>query len=124
MLQDELDAFLEGAVVARHKITVIYETSSAMAEVDLLRDTFEKQPVVIAAGDSTVGFEFRKIRAHLLEKRSQWVYFERNLRMYEDTRTYLFKPMQHIHWTETQAIADAGSIIADTLSGPGEHGAT
>jgi hypothetical protein len=43
------------------------------------------------------------------------VYFERNLRMYEETRTYLFKPMQRIHWTESQALADASSIIADTL---------
>ena len=43
------------------------------------------------------------------------MYFERNLRMYEETRTYLFKPMQRLHWTESQALADASGIIADTL---------
>jgi len=77
----------------------------------LVRGTVEKLPVVVDSADSVLGSEFQKIRAHLREKRSQWVYFERNLRMYEETRTYLFKPMQRIHWTESQAIADAGSII-------------
>lgn len=115
MLQEELDGFLDEDISARHKLTIIYESSSAMAEVELVRGTVEKQPVLVDAADSIVGLEFRKIRARLREKRSQWVYFERNLRMYEETRTYLFKPMQRIHWTESQALADASSIIADTL---------
>ena len=115
MLQEELDDFLDEGIPARHKLTIVYESSSAMAEVDLVRGTVEKQPVLVEAADSAVGLEFRKIRARLREKRSQWVYFERNLRMYEETRTYLFKPMQLLHWTESQALADASGIIADTL---------
>jgi hypothetical protein len=115
MLQEELDEFLGEDVPARHRLTIIYEHGSAMAEVELVRGTVEKLPVVVDSADSVLGSEFQKVRALLREKRSQWVYFERNLRMYEETRTYLFKPMQRIHWTESQAIADAGSIIADTL---------
>jgi hypothetical protein len=115
MLQEELDAFLDEGIPARHKLTIVYGSSSAMAEVDLVRGTAEKQPVLVEAADSAVGVEFGKIRARLREKRSQWVYFERNLRMYEETRTYLFKPMQRFHWTESQALTDASSIISDTL---------
>jgi hypothetical protein len=115
MLQEELDGFLDEDISARHKLTIIYESSSAMAEVELVRGTVGKQPVLVEAADSAVGLEFRKIRARLREKRSQWVYFERNLRMYEENRTYVFKPMQRIHWTESQALADASGIIADTL---------
>ena len=115
MLQEELDDFLDEDIPARHKLTIIYESNSAIAEVELVRGTLERQPVLVEAADGVLGFEFRKIRAHLREKRSQWVYFERNLRMYEETKTYLFKPMQRFHWTESQALADASSIIADTL---------
>ena len=50
----------------------------------------------------------------------QWLYFERNLRVYEGRKTYLFKPMQRFHWTESQALTDASEIIAETLSGVGE----
>ena len=86
-----------------------------MAEVELMRDTVETQPILVEAADSTVGAQFKNIRKRLRERRSQWVYFERNLRIYEESRTYLFKPMQRVHWTESQAVADASGIIADTL---------
>jgi hypothetical protein len=115
MLQEELDAFLSEDVPARHKLTIIYDSSSAMAEVELMRDTVETQPILVEAADSTVGAQFKNIRKRLRERRSQWVYFERNLRIYEESRTYLFKPMQRVHWTESQAVADASGIIADTL---------
>jgi hypothetical protein len=51
----------------------------------------------------------------LLEKKTQWLYFNRNLRVYDPTSTYIFKPLQHVHWTRTQAIEDAGEIIGDAL---------
>jgi hypothetical protein len=115
MLQQELDEFLGDDISARHRLTIIHERGSAMAEVELIRGIAKKLPVVVEPADSVLGMEFQKIRGHLREKRSQWMYFERNLRMYEGTKTYLFKPMQRIHWTESQALADAGNIIADTL---------
>lgn len=115
MLQEELDAFLGEDIPARHRLTIIYDTSSAMAEVELIRDTVTPQRVLIEAASSAAGLEFQGIRTRLREKRSQWVYFERNLRIYEESRTYLFKPMQRVHWTESQALADAAGIIADTL---------
>jgi hypothetical protein len=115
MLQEELDAFLGEDIPARHKLTIIFDTSSAMAEVELIRGTVQTQRIAVEAASSALGAEFRGIRARLREKRSQWVYFERNLRIYEESRTYLFKPMQRVHWTESQALADAAGIIADTL---------
>jgi hypothetical protein len=29
---------------------------------------------------------------------------------------YCFKPMQALHWTQRQAILDAGEVIAETLA--------
>ncbi len=45
------------------------------------------------------------------------VYFNRNLRIYEGTQTFIFKPWQRFHWTESQALFDAREVIAETLSG-------
>ena len=115
MLQEELDAFLGEEIRARHKLTIVYDTRSAMAEIELMRDTVETQRIVVETADSAIGAEFGDIRARLRERCSQWIYFERNLRIYEESRTYLFKPMQRVHWTESQAVADASSVIADTL---------
>jgi hypothetical protein len=50
---------------------------------------------------------------------SQWVYFDRNLRIYEGTRTFIFKPMQRFHWTVSQAMVDAREIISETLQATG-----
>ncbi|HZC22725.1 MAG TPA: N-6 DNA methylase, partial [Candidatus Binatia bacterium] len=123
-LQAELDGFLEGDVAARHRVTAVHGADSGMVEVDLVRHTETKQSAAVLEADDPTAREFQKIRDRLREKRSQWVYFDRNLRIYEDTRTYLFKPMQRLHWTESQAIADAGEIIADTLEpAPRDHDA-
>ena len=54
-------------------------------------------------------------RSHLMERKSQWLYFNRNLCYYEGPRTYMMKPLQRMQWTRTQAIEDARSIIADSL---------
>ena len=83
--------------------------------------------IEIAAGDKLVNIAvpdassaqakiMRDVRSHLVEERAQWLYFDRNLRVYDGPRTYLLKPFQRLHWTETQAMADARDIIADSLT--------
>ena len=36
--------------------------------------------------------------------------------LYEGRTTYLFKPLEKLHWSVTQAQLDAGVIIAETLT--------
>jgi hypothetical protein len=59
--------------------------------------------------------ELQTMQLFLRERRSQWIYFNRNLRIYEGTTTYIAKPMQRLHWLESQAMIDANEIIAETL---------
>ncbi len=56
------------------------------------------------------------IRRHLRQKRSQWIYFDRNLRVYDGSRTYVLKPMQRFHWTRSQARLDALDIISESMA--------
>ncbi|HZN93560.1 MAG TPA: hypothetical protein VFB81_12690, partial [Myxococcales bacterium] len=51
----------------------------------------------------------------------QWVYFDRNLRVFDAERTLVLKPLQRFHWTVSQAVTDASDLIAETLASQGEE---
>ncbi|MGE0679982.1 MAG: class I SAM-dependent DNA methyltransferase [Candidatus Binatia bacterium] len=118
-LKSELDGFIEGELTGQHEINVIYEPTSAMLEVELTRNGHHGEIQVIPA-EKDAAAELNTIRQRLRKQWSQWVYFDRNLRVYEGPRTFVFKPMQRFHWTESQAISDASNIIAETIAAAGE----
>ena len=121
-LKGELDSFMEVATDDRYMVEVIHEQESGMVVVQraparLLRDSIRLLPAGAEEAKS-----LREIRQNLLQEHSQWLYFERALRRYkrETNTSYLFKPMQRLHWLRSQALIDAGEIIADTAAGGGE----
>ncbi len=116
-LRDELDAFLDDEARSRHEVAAVYGGGAAMVSVDLVgRADGPLQPSLWQAGTAEA-HELDSVKCNLLRQRSQWVYFERSLRIFENTRTYLFKPLQRVLWTTSQALVDAGEIIADVLAG-------
>ena len=119
-LKKELDGFLGVAADERHKIDVVFDEQSGMICIDLVKDrTAARIPNVENANQAT-SKQLVRLRKNLREKAGQWVYFDRDLRIYNGTKTFLFKPMQRFHWTESQAMIDASEIIAETVSGAGE----
>lgn len=119
MLRTELDEFV-ARDDARHAITMLVDDHCGMIEV-ALQWADEPAPAVsvLQAGDAAAR-TLARVRVHLREQRSQWLYFDRNLRVYQGEQVYLLKPMQRLHWTQSQALIDAGEIIADTLVGASE----
>jgi hypothetical protein len=115
-LRRELDAFTGDATDRRHAVAVIHDDLSGMIQVEFTKDRDAAKELVVHKADHPEARLLEKTRQRLREKRAQWVYFDRNLRIYEGRRTYLFKPMQRFHWTESQAMIDASQIIAETLS--------
>ncbi|NQU26018.1 MAG: N-6 DNA methylase [Candidatus Nealsonbacteria bacterium] len=118
-LKSELDDFIDGELPKRHDVAVVYDDLSGMLQVDLVRQSAAARKVTVAKADHATARQLEKTRRRLRDQRSQWVYFDRNLRIYEGTRTFIFKPMQRFHWTESQAMIDAGTIITETLEGAG-----
>ena len=116
-LKQELDDFVADSSERHHRVTVCHETDSAMIEVDFCSDKKASAKPAVLAATSTLASKFRGTRTKLLVEHAQWVYFERNLRVYRGTQTYVFKPMNRVHWTESAAMLDAGEIIAETLAG-------
>jgi hypothetical protein len=114
-LRDELDSFVGSSASTRHRVEVLSGGGSGLIAIYLVKNGATQQAVhVWQASDSTAG-QLAQTRSSLIERRAQWLYFNRNLRVYDGPRTYILKPLQHLHWTETQAIQDAMEIIADSL---------
>ena len=84
----------------------------------LARDRSE-EPVILRADQKTAR-RLEETRKRLRKEHAQWVYFNRDLRIYEGNRLYLLKPMQRFHWTVSQAMSDALEIIGEMALAPGE----
>lgn len=121
-LRDCLDGFFAADRGLRHKLEVLMDRESALMAVSLVRSKTSVEPVVMVA-DNPASKDLQIIRDRLRNKHSQWVYFDRNLKVYDPQRgaLYQFKPLQRLHWTRRQAVLDADDIIAETLSEGGVH---
>ena len=107
-LKKELDAFIGDESGTQHEVVPDYEERYAIIAVRLMPEN----------ASQTVVRRPERIRERLQQRHSQWMYFNRNLRLYDydhDT-LYCLKPLQALHWTERQAILDAGEVIATTLA--------
>jgi hypothetical protein len=96
-------------------VAVVYNEHSGMVQIDLVTDRTSARDITVAAADQLTARQLQRTAKRLRQRKSQWVYFDRNLRIYEGTKTFLFKPMQRFHWTESQAMHDAIEVIAGTL---------
>ena len=118
-LKRELDDFIGSVLSKKHSVSVLHDALSGMVEVNLKKSIKNTAVHVLQAGKHESA-QLEKTRQALRGQKSQWVYFDRNLRVYDGVRTLLLKPMQRFHWTESQAIADAQLIIAESVGGIGE----
>lgn len=116
-LRQCLDGFLTVERGLRHKLEVLADRESALLSVSLVKSKTSIEPVVINA-DNPASRNLKTIRDRLRSKHSQWVYFDRNLKVYDPKHgvLYQFKPLQRLHWTRRQAVLDADDIIAETMT--------
>jgi hypothetical protein len=117
-LKAELDEFVGRDSGTTHSLHAAQADDSAMISIALVHGEAE-QPSLQHANERTAA-ALAQARKHLLRRHSQWLYFERCLKIYDDGAMYVFKPLEMIHWTRRQAILDASEIIAETLGGRGE----
>jgi len=117
-LRDDLDSFVGESSSNRHRINLLFGGGSGLVAVEIVPDTKVHQPIHVLRSDHRAANELRITRSMLTEHRSQWLYFNRNLRIYDASRTYILKPLQRLNWTQTQAMQDAGEILSDCIQPP------
>jgi hypothetical protein len=114
-LRSALDDFISEDQNIHHKIEAIHDDKSAMFSVSIVTER-QPIPVNILDGDNNDINSLKVIRESLRRRHSQWIYFNRGLKVYEKGTLYQFKPMQRLHWSRRQAILDADEIISETLN--------
>lgn len=115
-IRNELDSFTEGSGL-RHKVELIYSKKMIVCSIEFVHsDTSAEIDVTVekAQGDTSLFLNYIQEKAK--QRFSQWVYVQRSLRIFEDSRVYICKSPRLIDWTRTQALNDADDIIAEILS--------
>jgi hypothetical protein len=116
VLQRELDDFLTEDEGLKHRCTVIHDNISGMVQVELVESRSGRLKSAVHRASAAAASELEKSRKELRRESGQWLYFDRNLRIYKGDRTFVLKPFQRVHWLRSQALMDADEIIAETFA--------
>jgi hypothetical protein len=115
-LRDELDAFTEGSGL-RHKVGLTYSKQLIVCSVEFVRSaTSTSIDVTVEKAQGDLSLFLNSIQEKAKQRFSQWVYVQRSLRIFEDSRAYICKSPRLIDWTRTQALNDSDDIISEILS--------
>ena len=109
-LKTELDNFLDHKIKDQHRITIFPANRLTAIKVEHPKDP-PAGPVRILKGMDLIELD----NLNLLDRKRQWIYFHRNLKIYLGRTTYFIKPMQKISWLKSQALVDADEFIAEKL---------
>lgn len=115
-LHVELDEYIRREIAGSHVVTVIYDDHSGMVCIGLAQGITAQGQVSVMRAEASEAAVLQKCRQSIRQRKSQWVYFDRNLRVYGPRETYILKPMQRFQWTETQARIDAVNIISESIA--------
>jgi hypothetical protein len=102
--QREFDGQADGE---RHSVTVLHDGHSGFVVIEPAKDN---AAVRVIRADAESARTLARTREQLREEHAQWVYFDRSLLLHRGETTYLFKPIQRMHWTRTRALLDAADI--------------
>jgi N-6 DNA Methylase len=115
-LRDELDTFTEGSGL-RHKVELTHSKQLIVCSVEFVRSaTSTSIDVIVERAQGDLSLFLSRIQEKAKQRFSQWVYVQRSLRIFEDSRVYICKSPRLIDWTRTQALNDSDDIIAEILS--------
>lgn len=103
--QIELDTASEDG--RRYSVSVMHDADSGFIAAEPVNGDAS---VRVFTADSEEARTLARTRKQLREEHSQWVYFDRALRLHRGEKTYLFKPLHRMHWTRTRALLDAADV--------------
>ncbi len=116
MLRQELDTFIGKADGSAHHVTVYRGRHEGFVSIELiLRPDDTPIPIEIREANDPVTREMERLQKQHLNITRQWIYFDRNLFVYDLGRTLIFKPQQRLWWTRSQAMSDTDEILSAAL---------
>ena len=89
VLQRELDDFLSQDEGLRHHCNILHDGFSAMLQIELVELGSRSPRPSIQRVDTAAAKELEATRNDLRREYGQWLYFDRNLRIYKGDRTFV-----------------------------------
>jgi hypothetical protein len=112
-LESALNAFTDDTSAGRHHIAAVVAGVGGVTEIAFsAHHRAASATAVVRNADEEEDRRLKSIFAHLSAQHSQWLYFDRNLFVHQEDRSYILKPAQLLWWTRSQALADADEMIA------------
>jgi len=108
-LRREMESQEDEENPSHYAVTVLCDDCSGFIAIEQTNDAAAAKVRVLRAGRQDAEALVRA-RKTLRREASQWVYFDRALRIYRPRKTYLFKPIHRLHWTRSRAVLDAADL--------------
>ena len=116
ILKRELDDFLDNEIRNQHCITAFYSDTLVILKIEHPGNPLAGSVRVIKLEDKAVGNDLLELEQKLLRQQGQWIYFKRNLKIFDGRTTYFVKPRHRLSWLKSQALTDADEFIAEKLT--------
>ncbi|MCH7958894.1 MAG: SAM-dependent DNA methyltransferase [Candidatus Hydrogenedentes bacterium] len=111
--QRVLDSFVGASY--RHEIVAYRFKNVAMLQVRMFSGGKKKEPRIVEGNsemDDALSSTFQRLR----QRHSQWLYFDRCLKIYEGSSMYVLKPLQMSQWLRSKALSDADDVIGEYIA--------
>ncbi len=116
ILKRELDDFLDNEIRDQHCISAFYSDTLVILKIEHPENPPAGFVRVIKLEDKTVEKAFSELEQNLFRQQGQWIYFKRNLKIFNGRTTYFVKPRHRLSWLKSQALIDADEFIAEKLT--------
>ncbi len=117
LLKSTLDDYLNSAGIRKyHEISVVHDQESGMVQISKTENPNSARRIVVTEASGKTGETFLRMRSVIRKEYSQWVYIDRNLKIYEKDTIYLFKPFKRQSWLRSKALEDFSSLLGQILS--------
>jgi type I restriction-modification system DNA methylase subunit len=112
-----LDNFINREGGQSHQVEILRGDDFGVASITFTNRNSNSANVIFSQSSPKLRNELKSISQLLQKKHNHWLYFERSLTLFDNDRILLIKPMQRLHWLQSQALQDADNLISDILSG-------
>ena len=112
-----LDNFINREGGHSHQVEILRGDVFGVASITFTNKNSNSAKVIVSQSKPKLRQELLSISQLLRKNHNHWLYFERSLTLFDNDRILLIKPMQRLHWLQSQALQDADNLISDILSG-------
>ncbi len=114
-LKKTLDDFLDADIRNQHQVTANYSSDMVLLSIEHSENPPVDPVIVKKITDAELKEELKNLETNLKFEQGQWIYFQKNLRLFHGRTTHFVKSRQRLGWLQSQAFADADEFIAEKL---------